>query len=150
MYLIGRISQLLRLSGIAHYKYLRYQGFNLWLLLEATSTTPNWSYVCVTDVFIWVALYLTITHSTCITSCAYRAFLEQVGPWILLLESVDYFGTSDYFSGLIKGIILISKTSRFPEKNGFEDRWSRLEDRLKKNLKINKLWIGVMSFADGR
>ena len=31
----------------------------------------------------------------------YRAFPEQVelGPRILSLESVDYFGTSDYFSG---------------------------------------------------
>ena len=29
----------------------------------------------------------------------YRAFPERVGPRILLLESVDYFGTSDYFSG---------------------------------------------------
>ena len=26
-------------------------------------------------------------------------FLEQVGPRILLLEGVDYFGTSDNFSG---------------------------------------------------
>ena len=29
----------------------------------------------------------------------YRAFLERVGPRILLLERVDYFRTSDYFSG---------------------------------------------------
>ena len=29
----------------------------------------------------------------------YRAFPERVGPRILLLESVDYFGTIDYFSG---------------------------------------------------
>ena len=27
-----------------------------------------------------------------------RAFREQVGPRILLLESVDYFGTSEYFT----------------------------------------------------
>ena len=30
----------------------------------------------------------------------FRAFHERVGPRILSLESVDYFGTSDYFSGL--------------------------------------------------
>ena len=28
-----------------------------------------------------------------------RAFLEWVGPRILSLESVDYFRTSEYFSG---------------------------------------------------
>ena len=48
-----------------------------------------------------VAMYLTVTHSTVhrIESCeTWRAFLEQVGPRILLLESIDYFGASDYFS----------------------------------------------------
>ena len=29
----------------------------------------------------------------------YRAFPERDGPRILSLESVDYFGTTDYFSG---------------------------------------------------
>ena len=29
----------------------------------------------------------------------FRAFQERVGPRILSLESVDYFGTSDYFGG---------------------------------------------------
>ena len=29
----------------------------------------------------------------------FRAFLEQVRPLILLLESVDYFGTSEHFGG---------------------------------------------------
>ena len=28
----------------------------------------------------------------------YRAFPERVGPRILSLESVDYFGTTDHFS----------------------------------------------------
>ena len=48
-----------------------------------------------------VAMYLTVTYSTVhrIESCeTWQAFLEQVGPRILLLESVDYFGASDYFS----------------------------------------------------
>ena len=39
-----------------------------------------------------------------------RAFPELVGPRILLLESVDYFGTCQYFSGR-KRRILMSKTS---------------------------------------
>ena len=29
----------------------------------------------------------------------FRAFAERVGPRILSLESVDYFGTSEHFSG---------------------------------------------------
>ena len=29
----------------------------------------------------------------------FRAFLERIGPLILSLESVDYFGTSDHFNG---------------------------------------------------
>ena len=38
-----------------------------------------------------------------------RAFPEQVGPQILL--GVDYFGTSEHYSGLKKRRILISKTA---------------------------------------
>ena len=37
------------------------------------------------------------------------SFSEQVGLQILLLESFDYFGTSEYFSGK-KRTILMSKT----------------------------------------
>ena len=37
------------------------------------------------------------------------SFSEQVGLEILLLESFDYFGTSEYFSGK-KRTILMSKT----------------------------------------
>ena len=49
----------------------------------------------------------------------YRAFPEQVGPRILSLESVDYFGATDHFSGRKKKrIILVSKTSRFTGKSG--------------------------------
>ena len=50
----------------------------------------------------------------------FRAFGERVGPRILSLESVDYFGTSEHFSGRKKKNnnnkkkarrMLISKTS---------------------------------------
>ena len=58
----------------------------------------------------------------------YRAFPERVGPRILSLESVDYFGTTDHFSGRKKRTILMSKTSRFTEKSG-----SRIEDRGSRN-----------------
>ena len=44
-----------------------------------------------------------------------RAFPERVGPRVLSLESVDYFGTSEHFSGRKKKKktrrMLISKTS---------------------------------------
>ena len=39
------------------------------------------------------------------------AFLEWVGPWVLSPESVEYFGTHDYFSGGEKGKTLMSKSS---------------------------------------
>ena len=69
----------------------------------------------------------------------YRAFPERVGPRILSLESVDYFGTTDHFSGRKKKrIILMSKTSRFTGKSGsrIEDREIRDQGSVKKNLKI--------------
>ena len=47
----------------------------------------------------------------------YRAFPERVGPRIISLESVDYFGT-DHFSIRKKKIILMSETSRFTGKSG--------------------------------
>ena len=69
----------------------------------------------------------------------YRAFPERFGPRILSLESVDYFGTTDHFSGRKKKrIILMSKTSRFTGKSGsrIEDRRIRDRGSVKKNLKI--------------
>ena len=41
----------------------------------------------------------------------FRAFPEQVGPTILSLESVDYSGTSEHYSGRKKKI-LISKAAK--------------------------------------
>ena len=62
----------------------------------------------------------------------YRAFLERFGPRILSLESVDYFGTTDHFSGQKKRRILMSKTSRFTGKSGSRIEESGIEDRLKR------------------
>ena len=62
-----------------------------------------------------------------------RAFPERVGPRILSLESVDYFGTTDPFSGRKKKrIIFMSKTSRFTGKSGSRIEESGIEDRLKR------------------
>ena len=68
----------------------------------------------------------------------YRAFPERVGPRILSLESVDYFGTTDHFSGRKK-----KKQNNLNEQN-FKVYWKiRIENRgirgrgsVKKNLKI--------------
>ena len=76
-------------SRIALHKYLRYQWFNLWLLLEATSST------CLN----WLSCTLLAALDAHRIEIPYWAFPEQVGPQILSHESVDYFGTSDYFSG---------------------------------------------------
>ena len=60
----------------------------------------------------------------------YRAFPERVGPRILSLESVDYFGTTDHFS------------DRKKKKNNLNEKKIKglLENQdlgsLKKNLKI--------------
>ena len=65
----------------------------------------------------------------------YQAFPEPnlgwVGPRILSLESVDYFGTTDHFSG--------QKKENNHNQQNFKVYWKiRIEDRgsVKKNLKI--------------
>ena len=76
----------------------------------------------------------------------YRAFPERVGPRILSLESVDYFGTTDHFSGRKK-----KKKNNLNKQNFTIYLKIRIEDReimdrgsVKKNLKINLInrsWI---------
>ena len=57
----------------------------------------------------------------------YRAFPERVGPRILSLESVDYFGTTDHFSGRKK------KKNNLNEQN-FKVYWKiRIKDRGSRN-----------------
>ena len=55
-----------------------------------------------------------------------------------IAESVDFFGTTDHVSGRKKK--LMSKTSRFTGKLGLriEDRGSRDQGSVKKNLQKNK------------
>ena len=67
----------------------------------------------------------------------YRAFPQRVGPRILLLESVDYFGTTDHFS------VRKKEKNNLNEQNFKVYRKIRIEDRgisdrglVKKNLKI--------------
>ena len=59
----------------------------------------------------------------------YRAFLERVSPRILSLERVDYFGTTDHFSGRKKKNNLNQQNFKVFWKTRIEDRGSRIEDR---------------------
>ena len=43
----------------------------------------------------------------------FRAFPKQVGPRILSLESVDYFGTSEHYSGKKKKKMALVMSMRF-------------------------------------
>ena len=61
----------------------------------------------------------------------YQAFLERVGPRILSLESVDYFGTTDHFSGRKKENNQNQQNCKVYWKIRIEDRGS-----VKKNVKI--------------
>ena len=65
----------------------------------------------------------------------YRAFPERVGPRILSLESVDYFGTTDHFSGRNKNN-LNEQNVKVYWKIRIENRGIRGRGSVKKNLKI--------------
>ena len=105
-------------SRIALYKYSRYQWFNLWLPLEATSTT------CLN----WLSCTLLAALHAHRIEIPYWAFPEQVGPQILSLESVDYFGRSDYFSGWKKEQSLSAKLWGLYWKTRIEDWGLRIGD----------------------
>ena len=66
----------------------------------------------------------------------YQAFPERVGPRILSLESVDYFGTTDHFSGRKKKNNLNEQNFKVYWKIRIEDRGIRDRGSVKKNLKI--------------
>ena len=81
MYLIDRISQLLRYEDALHFintRDINNLTFNYyWKQLQL----PVWRYICVTDVFIRIALYLTVTHSTCSTSCPENRKLRRMSSF---------------------------------------------------------------------
>ena len=138
-----------KLENLLRWSFFTFNFINTWGTNDLTFDyywkqlqQPVWRYVCVMDVFIRVAftwlynaLYLQHFMSFHIhrIEIPHRAFPERVGPRILLLESVDYFRASDYFSDRNKRTILMSKTSRFTGKLG-----SRIGDRgsVKKKLEI--------------
>ena len=59
----------------------------------------------------------------------YRAFPKRFGPRILSLESVDYFGTTDHFSGRKKKNLNEQNVQVYwkirIEESGIEDRLKR-------------------------
>ena len=99
MYLVNRFSQLSRCEVALHFhKYLTYQWFNLRVLMEAFSATRLTLRTRHGCICTWLSRTLLAALHVHRIDTPYRAFLERVGPWILWLESVDYFRTSDYFS----------------------------------------------------
>ena len=67
-----------------------------------------------------------------------RAFPERVGPRVLSLESVDYFGATDHFRGRKKKNNLNEQNCKVYWKIRIEDPGIRDQGSVKKNLKINK------------
>ena len=101
----------------------------------------------------YYALYSQHLHVISISiEIPYRAFPERVGPRILSLESVDYFRTSDYFSGQNKEQSSVNEQNfEVYWKTRIKDQGSGIEDRgsVKKKLEIililNKSLIVKMS-----
>ena len=97
MYLIDRFSQLLRCDVALHF-------INTWDINDLTVGNywkklqlPFWhSFVLEYHALYLQDLMLIHVHRI---EIPYQAFPKRVGPRILSLESVDYFRTSDYFSG---------------------------------------------------
>ena len=115
--------------------YLRYQWFNLRLLLEATSTTCLMLHMChgcvYTGSFVLDHHARYLQHFMSIhvhrIEIPYRAFPEQNLKALITLEQVNT-------SVVEKWMILMSKTSRFTGELGSEigDWESGIGDQLKK------------------
>ena len=91
---------------------------------NSLNLTFNLSTLCLTSIwFTW--LKFTCVNVRGYIEIPYRAFPERVGPRILWLESVDYFGTSDHFSGRKKKNNLNEQNFKVYWKIRIEDRGSR-------------------------
>ena len=88
MYLIDRFSQLLRCDVALH--FISTRDIN-----DLTFDTRLTLRVCHRALYLQQFMSIHVHR----IEIPYRAFPERVGPRILSLESVDYFRTSDYFSG---------------------------------------------------
>ena len=100
MYLTDRFSQLLRCEVALHY-------INVWDINDLTFNyywkklqLPVWRYVCVTHVFVRVALYLNVTHSTCKAAKDVEPFRNgSVHEFYRLKALITLEHGIDYFSG---------------------------------------------------
>ena len=88
MYLIDRFSQLLRCDVALH--FISTRDIN-----DLTFDTRLTLRICHRALYLQQFMSIQVHR----IQIPYRAFPERVGPRILSLESVDYFRTSDYFSG---------------------------------------------------
>ena len=130
------ISQLLKCGVALHFK-------NTWEINDLTFEyywkqlqLRVWRYVSVTDVFIRVALYLTITHSICSTSCPQnRNAISNFSGTGRSTNSIAWKRWILWNNWLLqwskKRTIVMSKTSRFTGKGGstIDDRGSGSENR---------------------
>ena len=98
------------------------------MISPSTTTGSNFNYPSdVTYVFVWVALYLTITHSTCSTSC----------PNIIIIELFRNVSVHEFYrlkvliTSTLEQVItsVVQKKNNIYEPN-FKVYWqSRIEDR---------------------
>ena len=88
MYLIDRFSQSLRCDVALH--FISTRDIN-----DLTFNTRLTLRICHRALYLQQFMSIHVHR----IQIPYRAFPERVGPRILSLESVDYFRTSDYFSG---------------------------------------------------
>ena len=106
------------------YKYLTYQWY--------TRLTLRMCHGCVCTWLPRSPLAALHVHRI---EIPYRAFLERVGPRILLLDSVDYFRTSNYFSARKKEQSKWGKLRGLPENEDRELRigdWGSVKKKLEK------------------
>ena len=115
MYLTDRFSQLLRCEVAFTWDVNDLTFICSWKQLQL----PVWRYVCVTDVFVREALYLSVTHSTCSTSCPYNR-----NP-MSSFSGTGRFTNSIAWKRWNKWLLLLSKKKNLNEHNfDGEVNWS--------------------------
>ena len=85
---------------------------------------PVWRYVCVTDVFVREALYLSVTHSTCSTACPHNR------------------NPTSSFSGTCR----FTNSSAWKRWNKWLLQWSKKKNLNEHNFDGEVNWSGVVNF----
>ena len=110
MYLIDRFSHLLRCEVALHF-------VNTWDI-NVLTFNYHWKQL---QLPVWIDYQALAALHAHRLQIPYWAFQELVVSWILSLESVDYFRTSDYFSGWKKDQSLSAKLWGLYLKTRIED-----------------------------